>query len=464
MAIFEAIGSKFKNRSRRWKGFTAFFSTSFAARGVSIACQTLQIPIALHALGVEGFGYWMTLTSINYMMNFADLGLGMGLQNKLADAFAKDKMAEAKALFGNTFCALCAIGLCLAVLGGGVIWLIDFPAAFHLHDPYVIKDAGAGALISLLAVCVGMPLGLDLRIAYSRQLGWWHNVAQATSAVLTVASLAVAAHLHVGFAAFFITSAIPFLLINVVLTQCLCRNLGWRSWRGFKIDIRVVKDVLSLGAHFSVQQVLSTVLYASPPIIISSALGAAAVTPYNLLGRLFNLFSVAQNAFMNGLWPIYSEAQAKGENNWIRRTLWRSCLATFVVSVIPLTVGAIFAKPIIQLWVGRSAPFPGPSLVWLIYAWYACQFIQQPFWFMLAGVSQIKRLTTFSFLAALVCFVSMSLLVHPLGTNGVIIGLLLGYVPFLLMGSIGHVIAYFRTFDHLPTDTVAMPADPPLAG
>ena len=172
MDILGAITSKFRNRSRRWKGFTAFFSTSFAARGVSITCQTLQIPIALHALGVEGFGYWMTLTSINYMMNFADLGLGMGLQNKLADAFARDKMAEAKALFGNTFCALCGIGLCLALLGGGVIWLIDFPSAFHLHDPYVIKDAGAAAFISLIAVCVGMPLGLDLRIAYSRQLGW----------------------------------------------------------------------------------------------------------------------------------------------------------------------------------------------------------------------------------------------------------------------------------------------------
>ena len=464
MDIIGTIRSKLRNRSSRWKGFTAFFSTSFAARGVSIGCQTLQIPIVLNAAGVEGFGYWMTLTSINYMMNFADLGLGMGLQNKLSDAFAKDKMEDAKALFGNTFCALCGIGFALMCLAGCALWFIDFPAAFHLHDPYVMKDSRAAAFISIFFVCLGMPVGLSLRVAYSRQLGWWHNAAQATSAVVTVAALAVAARLHVGFLAFFIAGLSPYLLINAALLERLCHGLGWNRWRGFKMDMRVVKDVLSLGAHFSVQQVLSTVLYASPPIIIAGALGAAAVTPYNLLQRLFNLFSVPQNAFMLGLWPIYSEAQAKGEKQWIRRTLWRSCFASLGVAVLPMACGAFFAKPIIQLWVGRDAPFPGPGLVWLMFAWNACQFIQQPFWFMLAGVSQIKRLTTFALLAAVVCFGSMSLLVHPFGTEGVVAGLLLGYIPFLLLGSIGHVLAYFRTFDDLAIDATAAPADPPAMG
>jgi O-antigen/teichoic acid export membrane protein len=373
-------------------------------------------------------------------------------------------MAEAKALFGNTFCALCGIGLCLAFVGGGAMTFINFPAVFHLHDPRVIKDAAAAALISWFSVCVGMPLGLDLRIAYSRQLGWWHNTAQASSAAVTLACVAIAARLHVGFLAFIIVTLAPFLLINCILTHLLCRNLGWTNWRGFKIERRVVTNVLSLGAHFSVQQVLSTVLYASPPIIISAALGAAAVTPYNLLQRLFNLFSVPQNAFMLGLWPIYSEAQAKGEMVWIRRTLWRSFFAALAISVIPLAGGAFFAKPIIHLWVGRDAPFPSLAFVWLLFAWNACQFIQQPFWYMLAGVSQINRLTTLSFLAAVVCFVSMTVLVHPMGTEGVIIGLLSGYVPFLLIGSVCHAIAYFRTFDELPAEAAVVPADPPLAG
>lgn len=453
-----------KLRSRRVKGFTAFFSTSFAARGVTIACQTLQIPIVLNAIGVEAFGYWMTLTSINYMMNFADLGLGMGLQNKLADAFAKDKMEDAKALFGNTFCALAVIGLSLLAIAGAVIWFLNFPAMFHLHDPNVVKDAGLAAFISVFTVCLGMPLGLALRIAYARQLGWWHNTAQAVSAVVTVGCLAIAARMHVGFLAFFMAGLFPYLVVNSVLLHRLCRGLSWTTWRGFKPDLSVVKNVLSLGAHFSVQQVLNTVLFASPPIIISAALGAAAVTPYNLVQRFFNLFSVPQNAFMNGLWPIYTEAQAKGEYAWIRRTLWRSCFAALTVSVIPLAIGALFTTPVIHLWVGRDAPVPSPSLVWLLFAWYACQFLQQPFWFMLAGVSQISRLTTYGLCASVVCFVSMWVLVHPFGAEGVIMGLLLGYIPFLLIGSILNVMAYFRTFDHAAPPVATVPADPPLAG
>lgn len=437
--------ARFSGGSSRFKSFAAFISSSFAARAVTIGCQTLQVPLVIRGVGAEGFGYWMTLTSISYMMNFADLGMGMGLQNKLAAAFALDEREGARRLFGSTLTVLAGIGLILAAILCGLAATLDFSHLFHLHEPAVRADAGIAAMISITLLCVGLPLGLGQRLAYSMQLGWWHNASQAVASLITLVAVGAAAFLHAGFLAYFIAGLLPTALVNAALIVRLCIRLGWKRWSRSHLDFAAVRPVLSLGAHFSVQQILNTVLYAAPPILISGVLGAAAVTPYNLVQRLFNLFGVAQTGFMNGLWPIYSEAHARGDNAWIQRTLWRSCVATVAIAIAPLAVGAAFARPIIGLWVGHGAPLPEYSLIWLIFAWNAAQFMQQPFWFFLAGVSQVRRLTSLSIAAAVVCSVAMGLLVHSYGAEGVVAGLLIGYIPLLLTGAAIHVVLYLRS-------------------
>jgi O-antigen/teichoic acid export membrane protein len=432
-------------KSSRLTSFVAFLSSSFAARAVTIGCQTLQVPLVIRGVGAEGFGYWMTLTSISYMMNFADLGMGMGLQNKLASAFALNEDAQARRLFASTFGALAGIGLALAAILCGIAAAVDFSAFFHLREAAVRTDAGHAAMLSITLLCVGLPLGLGQRLAYSLQLGWWHNTSQAVASVITLAAVAAVSGLHASFMAYFVAGLLPTALVSAGLIYKLCDRLGWRSWARSHFEFRAVRPVLSLGAHFSVQQLLNTVLYAAPPVLISAALGAAAVTPYNLVQRLFNVFGVAQNGLMNGLWPIYSEAHAREDYAWIQRTLWRSCLGTLAISITPLAVGAMFARPIIRLWVGHGAPLPEHPLIWLLFAWNACQFLQQPFWFLLAGVSQIHRLTFLSIAASTVCAGAMLLMVRPFGANGVVAGLLIGYAPFLLCGTVLHVLAYFRT-------------------
>ncbi len=439
-----------RNSSARAKSFTRFLSTSFASRGVSIVCQLIQVPVVLNGIGAEGFGYWMTLNSINYMMNFADLGLGMGLQNKLADAFAKEKNAEARVLFGSTFVVLLGIGCLLATLAGGVLLMLDLPSLFRLEDPAVSSNATAAAAISLSMFCLGLPLGLGQRLAYSRQLGWWHNTSQAAASIVTLLFLLAATYFQFGFLWFFIFGVLPTVAINGLLLLGLCHKLNWNDWLAFRPDFRAVKGVLSLGGHFSVQQVLNAVLYAVPPIVISSALGATAVTPFKLVQRMFNVFAVGQNAMMLALWPMYSEAHAKGEFDWIRKTLRKSLWGTLGIAILPMAIGAVFARPVIELWVGQETPMPSHALVWLLFLWNGCQFLQQVFWFLLAGVSEIKRLTWYSLAAAIACLLAMSGLVQIYGPEGVVAGLLLGYVPFLLGTSVLQSFSYLRAAERLP--------------
>jgi O-antigen/teichoic acid export membrane protein len=112
---------------------------------------------------------------------------------------------------------------------------------------------------------------------------------------------------------------------------------------------------------------------------------------------------------------------------------------------MPMLVGCVFAGPLIALWVGADAPPIEPALIWLLFAWNTIIFFQQPFGYLLAGVSEVKRTTLYCVLTAITSTALMLLLAHPFGAPGVVLGLLLGYLPFNLVGNILETNRYLRT-------------------
>jgi O-antigen/teichoic acid export membrane protein len=207
-----------------------------------------------------------------------------------------------------------------------------------------------------------------------------------------------------------------------------------------------MRELIALGAHFGVQQIQLTVFVALPQMIISTTLGAASVTPYNLALRLFNVFGIIQNAFMRPLWPAYSEAKAKREFAWIRRALLRSLAATLACTLVPMVLGAAFAPRILTLWVGPSAALPSTTLIWLMFAWNALTFLGQPFGYMLAGVSEVRRLTQYSVLSGVLSAILMVVLARSHGAEGVVAGMLLGFLPWLIGGNVVEALRVLRRF------------------
>ncbi len=432
--------------SGRGKSFGLFFLTSLASRGVGIVCQLLQVPIALSVLGPEAFGLWMTLNSVIYLINFADLGVGIGVQNRIAEAFSLEDRREARVLFNSAFAFLSGVALLLAL---GLIPLslaLDPTPIFGLGDRGVISQAPLAMAVMAISFCANFPLGLAQRLAYGLQKGWMHNASQALGNVAGLAALFVAARMNASLGVIVLAATIPTVLANAALLATLLRPLGWLTFRGFACQLGVLKELLGLGALFSVQQVLSTVVYSLPAIIISSSLGAAAVTPFNLCQRLFNLFAVVQNAFMLPLWPAYSEAKARGEFGWIRRTLLRSILACGGLTILPMILGAAFAPWILKVWVGDVAAgtLPSPLLIWLLCGWNALLFLQQTFGFLLAGVSEVRRLTLYSVANALVAVPLMIWWSGSMAQAGVVLGLIVAFLPFNMLGSVLETARYFR--------------------
>jgi O-antigen/teichoic acid export membrane protein len=435
------------------KALATFFVTSIAARVVGVACQLLQVPIVVKHLGAEAFGLWMTFVTLAGLVVFADFGLGIGVQNRLAEFFAHDTRrdrAQARAFFGSAFLFLCAIGVVLSLVCFLVNQSLDHARLFDLKDPAVAAAAPTAALITALSFCAGFPLGLAQRVAYARQRGWACNLAQAGGSLLALAAVAFVALRGWGLVALVVAGQGSLFLAQLALLIGQLARLRWLAvWR-YRVRPALLRQLVGVGACFGAQQVLNTVLFTLPQIVISTQLGAAAVTPFNLLQRLFNLFSVVQNAFMLPLWPAYSKAKARGEFAWMRATLRRSFLATVALSIVPLLAGTAFAPWILRTWVGHEVEGLTWALIVLLGIWNALVLLQQPFSFLLAGVSEVRRTTVYSAISAVLGAGLMYALVGRLGTSGVALGLILGCLPFSFLGTVIEARRYLRAAGRAP--------------
>lgn len=446
MRLRHSVQDRLGKLSARSRAVGVFFATSVAARVLGIACQLLQVPVAMKALGPEAFGLWMTLTGIGAMITFADFGVGQGAQNKLAEAFAGARLDWAKELWDSTLVFFLAVGLAVTLVASALVSVVDFTRMFNLTDPEVQTQARAAVAVTLGIFCVNFPLGLAQRLALSRQLGWKHNLVLAGASVGGLAGTIVAARLGWSLPALILTAQLPLVMGNAWLLLRQLRELGWTKLGELRSRWSTMRELCVLGSAFGVQQVQLTLFVSLPQVIISTHLGAAAVTPYNLAQRLFNLFAVVQNAFMQPLWPAYGDAKAKGDFAWIRRTLQRSFGATIVCTLLPMALGAAYAQPILAAWVGGESELPALSLIWLMFAWNAAVFIGQPFGFMLAGMSELRRLTQYSVISALLSAFLMSVLVRTHGAQGVVAGMIVGFLPFLLRGNIVEALHVLRRF------------------
>jgi len=429
---------------KRERSILAFFATSLASRGLGIGCQLLQVPIALHLLGNEAFGLWVTLFSLGFILAFTDFGVGLGVQNKIAEALGRGDEPAARRIFLTGLVFLVGVMLLLLAVVVPVCLFADLAGMLRITDPAVAAATGPAILVVAIIWCANIPLGLGQRLAYGAQLGWAHNVAQTVSQVALLAGVAVGAWLHVGLTTFFVLTFATGALVNLGFLLFMLRRLGWLRLSLRQFEPPLLRELSQLGIFFFLQQIATMVLFSAPPLILSATLGAAEVTPFNLTQRVLNLFMVVANAVLLPVWPAYTEAKARGDWTWIQRTLWRSVGIVTALAVLPMIAVGSFVPAIIAWWTRGEAALPPMSLVWLLIAWNAVTVLQQPFGFLLAGLSKVRRATVYSLLSVVAALTAKYLLIPRLGVNALPIGLLLGFVPFIFLGNIVESLLILR--------------------
>lgn len=343
-------------------------------KAVAVVASYLAVPMMIHYLGTEKFGIWSTLLSIISWMVFFDLGVGHGLRNKVTESLAKDSRADAASYIasGYTMIGILALGL----------WFILMAASFFIpwqsvFNTQILPESELRFTLQLTATFIlfNFWTGLITALLNAIQKSSLLALRQVITNLLVLALIWILARTT--------SASLPLLAVAYGVSLVLANTLlsGWffRTYADLKPRIALEKqhmrDLLGVGSQFFIIQIAGLVIFATDKLLITQLIGPAFVTGYDVVFKLFGVISFVHSLFTLPLWSAYADAYHRGDMIWIRRMLKKQ-LKLFVILWLAVGAMVVFAKPIINIWIGSDIEI-GDSLIQvmgifvLISAWNA---------------------------------------------------------------------------------------------
>jgi len=420
--------------------------TSIALKSVSICISFMLIPLALNYLNPIKYGIWLTLTSVIGWFAFFDIGLGNGLRNKLAEAFAKNDTELARTYISTSYVILSIIiGVVYALfilIFPYINWskILNTPPEMSVEITKLIFIVFSFFCLQFIIKLITMILNANQRSAIS---GGINTLASLLSLIvifiLTKVSHSSLLWLSVGVSAANIISP---LIVSIWFFSTDYKHLI----PSFKyVKFSSAKDLMGLGFLFFIMQFAALVLFATDNFIIDQLYGPEEVTPYNIAFKYFSIITMGFTIITTPFWTAYTDAYHKQDYDWIKRITKK--LTLFWTLLLLLVIMMIFCSSLFyKIWIGDKIKIPfilSISMgVWvLISSWITI------FGNFLSGVGKI-RLSLYHSLIMIVVNIPLSVFLAKylnLGSTGVIISTCLCMLPQVFINPIQyHKIINFR--------------------
>lgn len=323
-------------------------SVGALGRILGLAAPFVTMPWLVDYLGPRVFGIWITATGLTTISAFLDLGLGNALLTRLASAFGRDAIEEARDAISSAYAALGMVALGLLMLGAGLFALAG-PVLLHFDIAPMPSDA---AIIgtTLFGFIIGIPISIIYRIYYARQqvavANYWQILGAAISVLVTYLAIRMEAQ---AWQVTLLYALAPVAAMLAASAWLYLRHPALRP-RVAGVSMPLIGDLLSLGMRFLALAVLTSVFLNLDPIVVAWKAGPEAVTNFAVPAKLGSLLLLLVTTLFLPLWAANGDAIARGDYLWLRRSTCRMSLyGSLLVAV--LGVGLVWAGDwLIWLW------------------------------------------------------------------------------------------------------------------
>lgn len=398
-------------------------AASILIKGISILSSLLLVPLTLDYVNKELYGIWLTLSSIVVWINFFDIGLTLGLKNRLAEALTTHDYIRGKGLVSTTYFMMLAIFIPVSII---VILLIPFIDWSKLLNVPTIYEKDIQIVLYLLVIFMTIQMFFNVL----------NTVVSAYQKTAMASLFAMLGQLLSLLLIFILTRTTPPSLIGLALAISLSpiivllifsRILYTSSFKEISpsykyIDLKQVKDLFNLGIKFFIIQIQIIVLYQSTNIIISHISGPEAVSQYNIAYKYLGISTMVYNIILTPLWPAFTDAYALKDYAWMNRIYKKMCLVYLMV-LSGIIVLIALSPYLYHLWVGDKIGIPFEITLCLgiflaINSWDSLQV------YMINGVGTVK-LQTYVVLIGLIFHIPLALFLgNKLGVIGVVLSMI----------------------------------------
>lgn len=331
---------------------------TFILQGVGVLCSLLLVPLTLNYLNAEEYGVWLTLTSIVTWFNVCEIGIGMGLQNRLGECLAVKDYKTGRDYVTVTYVILSIIILGFLLLFFVINAFIDWRKILNIWS-LSAEDLSAVVIIvivffaiNFIVKTIGVILAADQKTSLRSLLGLLGNVLSLV--IIFILTRTTTSSLYNVALVF---SASP-VVISLIGTAILFHGRYRELKPDFsKVNFKLAKNLIGLSLNFFVLQISSIIVFSTSNVIISQVMGPQDVTTYNICFKYFNVVTMLFNLILSPMWPAYTNAYALSDFAWMENSIKKTRMMWYLVSALTLVM--LFASPIVySLWVGDEVHIP----------------------------------------------------------------------------------------------------------
>jgi len=331
---------------------------SFIIKCGSVLISLLSVPLAIRYVNPTQYGVWLTLSALFTWFSLFDIGFGNGLKNKLTKALAENDYKLARIYVSTTYVIIAVISAALFGIFLIADQFLDWSKILNV-PAYMSQELNLVVILVFSIFSIQFVLQLLNIICFARQntiitslVGFFGNLL----GLIIVFILTKTTHgslyylcLSIG-----ISPLLVLLIFSIVLFSGPYKALA----PSFRLaDLSYAKDIMHLGVKFFIIQVGLIFYYNCDNLIITQIKGPQSVTPYNIAFKYFGVISVISNILITPFWSAFTEADAKKDYEWIKRTvrkLEKICGLIFIVSLVMLAASSF----IYHLWLGNDVVIP----------------------------------------------------------------------------------------------------------
>lgn len=332
-------------------------SANVLQRVAQLLSSLVTLPVALHSLGVAGFGVWGAATSLAWLANLLTLGFGSALITLIPRGLATGQTVENRgyvtaALHGSVLLSA------LLLLGGGAVGLAGLPVP---RGPF---------LVASVALILNIPLSVNFELWLALQKGHMAAIWSTVQTFLALAFIVLGTLTGAGVTLMVAAIYAPMLIANAgSLAHVLYLHQHIRPFR--RMPAAALRTVLAQGGLLFAVTIAGTCATAFDNVMALAWLGTTAAAQMAVAMRVCVTATGMVTAVTQPFWPGFADAFAAHDHAWAKRMLLLGTSAVLGLSVGGCGLIVAFGTPVLRWWLHQDLYISAP-LLWAMAAWIVC--------------------------------------------------------------------------------------------
>lgn len=410
--------------------FSLFLKIGTALVGLAL------VPAALRLIGVEGYGIWLTLSSLTGSLFILDFGLANGFRNKFTAALTLNDQTQARAYVSGVTMLMLLVAVLLLVLFSLSFTFINWPQVLHLSQ-YSSSMVTAVWCVMFLFFAIRLVVSVVNTILIAAHLVAWSNLMEFLITGLSFVMLIAFPEQLKGsvLGVSMVLGGMPivvFTLFGILLF--VGKFKAYRpsfSWANFETG----KSLMQIGAQFFLIQLTSVLLFTAGSFLVNAEFGPSVTATFGVVNKYYSIPLMAFGFVITPFWSGFTDAYVRNDLAWISKSIKRLVMV-WLMLVLGLIVMVVFREFLCRLWLRETYLSFDRSTAWLGAFFVLITTWNNIFSFFLNGIGKIRvQLIGSVFLVILIVpLIQLLCGTFNMGVNGVFLAFDLCLLPGAILG------------------------------